>query len=322
MTRTSHRRGALIATVAGVGLAAAACSPSGDTGDGAMPVLEVGIVPVLHAGAFFMAQELGYFEEEGIQVEPETVAGGAALIPALQSGSLDTGFGGLDNIIRANEQGLDIKCLSGVAHGNETVQIFASPASADEITSAADLEGRIVAVNALANINQLVGMAWIDSEGADAQSVQYLGVAYPDMLATLEAGRVDAAVLDEPFTTMAIEAGFPVLAGAPVEALAPTVNYSCWYVTQDWLDDNQEAAQAFVTAIDRAIEHIDADPDSLREILPEYTGLDAELAQSIVFPNLSSELDPAAIDVLQERAVEFGIIDRAVDSNDLIADLG
>ncbi|WP_292730283.1 ABC transporter substrate-binding protein [Microbacterium sp. UBA837] len=324
-TNTTGRWPAIAVVSAAVALVLAACSGGGTTdagaGDDTPEPLTVGLVPVTDAGAFYAAQGLGYFEENGLEVSSETIAGGAALIPALESGAMQTGFGSIDKVIQAGEQGLDIKCLTGTAQGNESVKIMVAPDRADAITTPADLEGRIIAVNALANINQIVAQSWLDENGVDPFSPQFVAVAFPDMLAALEEGRVDAAVVGEPFTTLGIKAGIPVLDENPVAAVGDRVAYSCWIVSGAWLAEHEAEARAFVAALDRAIAYLDENPDYLREILPTYTGLDQEVADTVILPAISSELEPADIDLLQERALQLGIIKSPVDPATLIANL-
>jgi ABC-type amino acid transport substrate-binding protein len=75
-----------------------------------------------------------------------------------------------------------------------------------------DLEGRTVAVNTLQNVGPLTINAALEKAGVDYESVKYVEVPFPEMAAALEADRVDAAWVVEPFVTQGRRSGArPVL---------------------------------------------------------------------------------------------------------------
>jgi NitT/TauT family transport system substrate-binding protein len=73
------------------------------------------------------------------------------------------------------------------------------------VTSLAGLQGRTVGVNAPGNILYLLVASALAGDGVPASRVRFRYVPLPDMAAALRAGRVDAAVLPEPFAAEAAE---------------------------------------------------------------------------------------------------------------------
>ena len=55
--------------------------------------IKLGVLPVLGAAPVFMANEAGFFREEGLDVEFVTIQGAGAAVPAMANGDLDLVFG-------------------------------------------------------------------------------------------------------------------------------------------------------------------------------------------------------------------------------------
>ena len=68
---------------------------------------------------------------------------------------------------------------------------------------AKDLDGKVVAGSGLGTISGFSPRAWIDQNGGDSTKVKFVELAFPAMQAALDAGRVDAIMIAEPFLTAA-----------------------------------------------------------------------------------------------------------------------
>ena len=93
-----RRRTAATAAVVAAGLLIAACGSSdggngngssSGGGDGAgeeLTEINVAIMPLSGIAHFFVALDKGYFEDEGLKLNTEMAAGGAAVVPGLIAG--------------------------------------------------------------------------------------------------------------------------------------------------------------------------------------------------------------------------------------------
>jgi len=314
---------ALVATLA-TGVALSACG-GGDSGQDGATEITVGIIPVADAGGYFVADAQGLFEKHGLTVTASNIAGGAALVPALESGATNVGFSNLVSVLQSAAQGFNTKCIAGTLRKPVTgrnLALVVSPVYADEITTARDLEGKTIAANTLGNINQLVAQAWMADSGADAGPPRFVAVNFPDMPVALMNGDVAAAVTDEPFTTVSLEGGAKLLEPRPYQAIAADPVFSCWLVDGAWLEENRSAAEAFVAALEEADAYLEAHPDYLREILPDYTSLSPELASQIELPAITTEMRTADLAAWVGPAREFGLIDKEVDVDSILVHLG
>jgi NitT/TauT family transport system substrate-binding protein len=152
-----------VATI--VTLVLSACTPTGDAGDGGdggdgeadTVRLQLQWVPQAQFGGYFAAQELGYYEEEGLNVE--FVDGGPDVIPQ-QVGSAAVGqeftISWVPKVLQAREQESDLVNVAQIFQGSGTLSV----AWADSgITSPADYAGRKVGVWDFGNELEVVASA-------------------------------------------------------------------------------------------------------------------------------------------------------------------
>src|SRR5690606_30019149 len=138
--------------------------------------IKVGVIPIIDVAAAYLAVEQGFFEEEGLDVSLELAQGGAAIVPAVVSGEYQFGFSNVTSLLLAVNNGVPIKA---VASGLFTTGVepdfggVAVPAGSD-ITSAADLVGKTVAVNTLNNIGDSTIRHVVEEAGGDPMAVNFV----------------------------------------------------------------------------------------------------------------------------------------------------
>lgn len=290
-----------------------------------MTKLKVGILPIAAAGGYFVAEAQGYFKKNNLELTSSTITGGASLIPALESGAMNVGFSNLVSVLESGTHHFGMQCLAGTLRKPATghnLPLLVSPKDASSITSAKDLNGKTVAQNTLGNINQLLTEDWMAKNGGTYKSVHFTSLPFPTMPSALARGAVDAAVVAEPFATLAIKAGAKILNPRPYQVVAKSPVYSCWLASKKWIDAHKAAARAFVTALDQADSYLTAHPTYLRKILPTYTKISATLAQQITLPIITTALSPLDLNVWEKPALEFGLLKTKVSVTSLISHLG
>ncbi len=223
---------------------------------------KLGYMKIVDNAALFVAMEKGFFKAEGLEIETLPLAGGAPIINGVVSGDLQFGWTNVISLYQARTEGFDFKLVAGGATNvkakNESHAIQVAKAS--PIKTAKDLEGKTVAVNTLNNIVHLMAMAWIDKNGGSSTKVKFVEVPFPQMEATLSAGKVDAISVHEPFATAALEKGGARVLAQPWGEVLPKFLIASWFASEKWLAKNKETGQAFVRAIGRGIDAIQADP--------------------------------------------------------------
>ena len=296
------KRHLLTVTAVSAVLALAACSSaSSDGGDDRASdgTLVVGVVPSANVAPIYLGVEKGFFEERGITLDLQPAQGFAANVASVSNGETDIGFGTTVPIVGAIANGVPIKLIAhsdvlGDGEGEDNSGLFVPPGS--NIEGLADLEGKTVAVNALANVFDVGLKAAMIEEGADPNSVEFLEVALPDMVAALDTKRVDAAAMGEPFVTLSGNAGNtelfkPFTTGFDVGA--PIASY---FVSDEWADENGDLLEDFVAALEESSEYAAENPDEARAMMETYTEIPPEVLEQVALGKYESSVD---LDMLQ-----------------------
>jgi len=175
--------------------------------------LKVGYVPVLAGAPIFIAQDKGYFADEGLTIELESFRSGALIIPPLALGQLDVGFGEIGPAIyNAVAQGLDVRAVATAGSepagfGSVPLLVRTDLFDSGEVTTVADLQGRTVAVNLERSMAEYLLAEALAQAGMAVDDVTLVSLPFPDMPAAFANGAIDAAVLPHPLAAQAIGAG-------------------------------------------------------------------------------------------------------------------
>lgn len=322
-TRTSLGGGLALAVV----LTLAACGGSGDddasspgesgSGEDGLTPVTAGYFPLVHTASAVRAQEAGYFEEEGLDVDLQQTAGGAQAIPALVSGEYDLTYANYTSIVLAAQQGLDVQIFSGNDVGAEDHALMVAADS--DITDVADLEGASVAVNNLQNIGMVAVRALVEEAGGDPDTIEFLEMPYPEMAAGLTRGDVDAIWQVEPFQAFSLAEGHEVLTqlfSGPVADM-PVAG---WATTGEYSAENAETLEAFQRALGRAMEDLNGNRELLVELVPTFTEVSAETVGNVAFPQWTSEVDVDQLQYMEDLMFEHGITAEEFDVTSIIVD--
>ena len=109
----------VFALVAGCGDDGGSGGGGGDGGGASEPVtLKVGVIPIADVAPLYLGMDKGFFEEEGLTIEPQLAEGGAAIVPSVVSGDYQIGFSNTTSLIIAASKKLPIQIISqGVLAG-------------------------------------------------------------------------------------------------------------------------------------------------------------------------------------------------------------
>jgi NitT/TauT family transport system substrate-binding protein len=328
-----HKAWRAIALVCAFTLLAAACGgdddddqASGTTGTTSqeMTSIKVGVVPVVDVAPLYLGIDKGFFEDEGLEVEPVVAQGGAAIIPAVVAGDQEIGFSNVVSLMLGQTQDLPVRIISQGIQAtddseNDTAAIAVKGSS--DIQEPADLEGKTIAINTLNNISQLTVTAALDSEGVDTSTLHFVEVPLPDMVGQLEAGQIDAAGLVEPFVTTGKNAGQRMIIYDRV-ATEPKMTVATYFTSDSYLESNPDVVEAFVRAMNKSLEYATENPDEARQAIADYTQIPPDVLADVVLPLWQEDLNVDSIENTAQLMVDQGIADSMPDVDKLIADTG
>jgi NitT/TauT family transport system substrate-binding protein len=281
--------------------------------------LKVGYLPLTDFLGMYAAIEQGYMADEGLKLELTAMAGGATIIPAIVGGSLDFGISNYVSVIVANGQGIKIKAFSDSAYGSKASPPFAIIVKkGSAIKTAKDLNGKKVAVNTRNGIVHVGVMEWIERNGGDPTTVQYVELPFPQMPPAITNGSVDAAAPTEPFVTVSTSQDASVLSYYLTDLRDPCA-ISGFISTDDWITKNRDAAAAFHRANTKGMDWVAKNDKTAREYAAKYANLDPAIAAKINLATLRSTPLVDAVQFWVDMAKKWGLLDKnsALKAQDL-----
>jgi NitT/TauT family transport system substrate-binding protein len=310
------RIGALLALAA---VAAAGCGSGGDDGGeeaaatassgSAIETVKVGVLPIAPLAPVYLGIERGFFEDEGLAVEPVVAQGGAAIVPAVVSGDMAFGYSNPGSVLLAHARGLDLQI---VAEGNQTAERKSDDpqalvAEASRISDARQLEGEKVAVDTLGGLTELAVRDALRRRGVDDSEVTLVEVPFPDMFVALDTGRVAAASMNEPFVADARKhADLRVLANPFFDTLGSGASISEYFTSARYAQEHPDVVARFQRAIGRSLRYAHDHPDEVRRIVKTFTKTDPETVEVMKLTQFAPDLNVDSIRHLAELMVEYG----------------
>jgi len=272
--------------------------------------LKVGYLPLTDFLGMYAAIEQGYMADEGLKLELTAMAGGATIIPAIVGGSLDFGISNYVSVIVANGQGIKIKAFSDSAYGSKASPPFAIIVKkGSAIKTAKDLNGKKVAVNTRNGIVHVGVMEWIERNGGDPATVQYVELPFPQMPPAITNGSVDAAAATEPFVTVSTSQDATVLSYYLTDLRDPCA-ISGFISTDDWITKNRDAAAAFHRANTKGMDVVAKNDNTAREYAAKNANLDPAIAAKINLATLRSTPLVDAVQFWVDMAKKWGLLDK------------
>ena len=267
--------------------------------------LRLGITPVEGAAEAFYAKDVGFFAKAGLSVDVQSFLAVPAIAAALAS-SLDVGYATVDTLAVLHHQKIPLvviapaaEYLSSVAPG---IVALVVPINST-VRLAKDLNGKVLATNALRSLAETASRQWIDQNGGDSTTVKFLEVPFGAMPAALEAGRVDAAYLPEPFLGTSTKS-YRLLTYL-LDGIGRQFLISAWFTTPQWATGNSLAVQRFAGAIRDAARWANANLSDSGAILARDLKLDPAVVGAMTRGRFAEQLGTASMQPLIDVSAKY-----------------
>jgi NitT/TauT family transport system substrate-binding protein len=277
-------RGAALLTAAATLVFASGCSGSGSAAPVSgveKPDLNVAVVPALDSAGFFVALYDGLFAKEGLHVNFTPATSSDTVISAQVKGQYDITGGNYVSYIQAEAAGqanLDIFAEGSVMTAGAQ-SIYVMPDS--PIKSLAQLKNKTVAINAPKNILYLLAASVLAEHGLSANSVKFVtNIPFPAMPAALKAGKIDAAVLPEPFASIAEQADGAVPLVDLDQGATTSFPVAGYVVTKQWAERYPHTLAAFDQALEEGQSIADSDRAAVEQAFEDLPTKPVPLAVS------------------------------------------
>ena len=274
---------------------------------------------------FFIAQEEGFFEEQGLKIEISEIRRSSEAIPALEQGDVDVVGGALSSgLLNAIYRGANIKLVAdkgqaATSEGCATMVMLASNQFLDShpTMDPEDVKGALVGLNRTGfrgywfdvYLNQ-VNLSLDDIEifkGEDAEQRE-----------AIQEGTIDLMGAAEPWVTRVLQSGYGnYWVGA--KDVIPGASYAMVWYGPRFLEENSDLGNRFMVAYLKGVQQFNlGKTDRNLEILEKYTELEQEFLREACWTPISNDgwINISNVLDFQEWALGNELLDAVVPEED------
>ncbi|WP_033170924.1 ABC transporter substrate-binding protein [Selenomonas sp. ND2010] len=269
----------------------AGCGTSNEAGSDKQKLqpITIGLMPDTDSVPFIIAQEKGYFKEEGLEVNLQQYKSAMDRDSALQSGNLDGAVSDMLAVAFAKSGGFDVKVTSFT---DGSYKLIASKDSG--IKDVKSLAGKDVSVSRNTIIEYVTDQI-LAKENMDGDSINKVIIPQiPTRLEMLQNGKLAAATLPEPMASIAVHNGCQFVTGSDELGINPGVIM----VTAKAADGKQAEIQAMYRAYNKAVAYLNqADRAEYIDLVIEKGGFPPAAKDALKLPRYHEAALPKESDV-------------------------
>ncbi len=217
----------------------------------------------------WIAKGAGLFEKQGLDVSLDFLSP-ATLTAGLVSGSVDIGYGSPGSVAAADAHGGDLVIL-GATYEGSIFSIVARP----EIKGLADLKGKKVGATQRGATTDFLIHQVAQQQGFGPSDVNVVYIPeQASQIAAISSGALDAAVLTEPLTSMAVAQGGHVIYGPDTPGSNSYVSMSVVLVKRSYLPAHRDLLKRFLTANVQAVRFLKTQTGEAAKYVAPYLKTD------------------------------------------------
>ncbi len=218
----------------------------------------------------YLAQDLGYFEEAGVNVEMVDFAEFSDVPKAFNAGQLDAAFFSSFEVIAPASLDVDIKLVSVIDNS-----VGADGLLGYGVTSIEDLKGKKIGVG-MDTVSHIFLMLLLEEEGYAIDDFELVDFSSPSSAATaLLSGDIEGLATFEPFITSCQSSDDQVNVIADT-AQYPTMINDCIAFSGSVLEERHDDVVKIMECFYKAIDYWEENPDEANEMLGSYLDCSGE----------------------------------------------
>ncbi len=249
-----------------------------------------------------IAEQLGYFKEEGLSVTISDFAGGSQALRAVIGGSADVVSGAYEHTLNMQPKGQYLQCFVQQGRAPQ-IAIGIATAKAKAYKSPKDLKGLKVGVSAPGSSTHMILNHFISTGGLKPSDISVIGVGLgATAIGALKSVQIDAVSNTDPVMTkleqdgeVKIIADTRTLRGTE-QVLGGPMPAGCLYAPVGFIRNNPNTVQALTNAIVRADKWIQsASPQEVLRTVPESYLLGDKALYLFSFNKVKEAISPDGV---------------------------
>ena len=210
-----------------------------------------------------LAKQLGYFNEQNLDVTLIDEASGQSSEDEVLAGQVEAGSGSYNHTIELQAAGKKMECVVQLDVAPGEAEVVSSKATG--ITGPADLKGKNLGVTELGSGTQTLTMAILQKAGVAPNSAHYIPVgAGNTFIAAMQQGKIDAGMTTEPTISRIVSSGVgKVLVDlrspqSTQQALGGNYPFICVFMNNDYVNAHKAVVQRLVNAYVKTLKWINS----------------------------------------------------------------
>lgn len=249
------------------------------------------VLPILDALPMYVAQQEGYFGEQGVEIEFIPVSSAAERDQIMAAGQADAMINDLVSTLFYNQEDIQIEVVRFARTATPDFPQYRILAAGDSgITSVDDLAGVEIGISEGSVIAYTTDRL-LETAGFSPAEINTIAVpSIADRLALLNSGELKAANLPDPLASLAIQNGAVAIID---DTIRPEIGNSLVSFRKAFIDENPQAVSGFLAAVERAVDDINADTTRWEGLLTERQLVPAPLIGSYQIPTFPAASVPS-----------------------------
>ncbi len=218
----------------------------------------------------YLAHSLGYFEEEGLDVEIILTSGADAVAASVMSDDVQIGFCGSEQTIYIYNQGAKDYLVNFSSLTKKDGSFLVARKEMKNF-SIADLKGSHIIAGRKAGMPAMT-LEWVlNQNGIQTNEVNFdTSIAFAAMSGAFIGGTGDYVSLFEP-NALALEKEGKGYVVASLGELGGVVPYTTYHAKKSYIEENPDVIKGFTKAIDRALDYVHSHSESeIAEAIIDY----------------------------------------------------
>jgi NitT/TauT family transport system substrate-binding protein len=269
------------------------------------------------SGALYYAHDLGIFDKHGLDVDITTPNDNSLAVPSVVSNSVDIAYTNILAIEQAFRKGLPITIIAPAAvNDSRWPNNYLLAPKNSPIQGPLDLQGKTLGTSPLKNLGDTATNAWVQLHGGDPSTLKWVEIPYIACGDAMQAGRIDAAFIVEPYATALRST--TKLVGRPYEAIGKRFLGAGYFTSKDWAAAHPDICTRFAAAIREASAWGNANPAKSAVIIEKYAKVDPDTLAHMVRSVYAETIVPVELQATIDFAAKYKFIDQDYPAGDLI----
>lgn len=281
--------------------------------------LKVGLVPSDDITPVLYAVKSGMFKKAGLDVQLQPATSGAAVVQAVVGGSYDIGKSSLVSLMNAHLRGLPVYLLAaGAVYDSSAPYAELVVAPDSPYKSGKDLDGKLIGVPSLNDLNVVVTDGWVDQHGGDSKTLKFLEIPNSAAIAALGEHRIDAYVMLYPPLAEALATKKAKILGPAYDSVGKHFVFAGWFTSKAWADAHPDVAKKFASVVYEAAKYTNKHHDETAPLIADVTKIPVDTIEHMNRVDGSTSMNPAQIQPLIDSSAKYKLIPESFPAKDLI----